>query len=152
MGSRLFLQKYTGVMMNKEESGNNNWSPCPPGTLMGLSSALKRREQIRRLQRIATMVAALLITIAAGNYAINQSSSVSSGPSYGGITCTDVGQSLPDFLSGRIDEGVRAKIESHLKQCSICASLARQLKEDQKQSADLQLPDQAGAAWVALRP
>ena len=53
--------------MTKETIPNDGWSPCPKGTLTGLSSTLKRRERIQRLQRVSSLVAMLLVADRSGN-------------------------------------------------------------------------------------
>ena len=121
--------------MTKKTISNDGWSPCPKGTLTGLSITLKRREQIQRLQRVSSLVAMLLVAIAAGTWFANRSSDVPMENNFGGITCTEVRDSLPQMVSGKADESLIAKITAHLAECPHCAELARKMKEGEMHAA-----------------
>ena len=118
-----------GEIMAKDTNPNDGWSPCPEGTLTGLAATLKRREQIQRLQRISSLVALLLVAIAAGTWFSNRSSEGSMESNYGGITCTEVQKSLPQMMSGSADESLVTRINAHLVRCPLCAEMARRMKE-----------------------
>lgn len=121
--------------MTKETISNDGWSPCPKGTLTGLSSTLKRRERIQRLQRVSSLVAMLLVAIAAGTWFANRSPDVPMENRYGGITCTEVRDSLPQMVSGKAEKGLVAKINAHLAECPRCAEMARKMKEQEMHAA-----------------
>jgi len=115
--------------MAKDINPSDGWSPCPKGTLTGLAATLKRREQIQRLQRISSLVALLLVAIAAGTWFSNRYSDGSMESNYGGITCSEVQKSLPEMMSGTADESLVTRINAHLVRCPHCAEMARRMKE-----------------------
>lgn len=127
--------------MNKVETINDNWSPCPPETLTVLAITLKRRQRRIKIQRIALLVAAVLITMAVGRYVANQPSG-NNTHSYAGITCSDVNQLLPDYVAGELDEGKRVRVEAHLKLCTYCSEIERRLRERQNGSVKVRLPNE----------
>ena len=127
--------------MAKETVSNDGWSPCPKGTLTGLSRTLKSRERVQRFKRISSLVAVLLITATAGTWFVNRSSDVPMENSYGGITCTEVRDSLPQMVSGKADERLVAKINAHLAECPRCAEMARKMKEREMHAAARQSVD-----------
>ena len=55
--------------------------------------------------------------------------------SYGGITCTEVRDSLPQMVSGKAEESLVAKINAHLAECPRCAEMARKMKEQDMHAA-----------------
>ncbi|MDA1229296.1 MAG: zf-HC2 domain-containing protein [Planctomycetota bacterium] len=130
--------------MANETIPNDGWSPCPKGTLTGLASTLKRRERIQRLQRVSSLVAVLLIAVAAGTWFANRSSDVSMENNYGGITCTEVRDSLPQMVSGKADESLVARINAHLAECPQCAEMARKMKEREMHAAAGHTPEVSG--------
>lgn len=134
----------TGVDMSEQESDVDKWSPCPPATLTALATVLKRRQRGNRIQRIVTIAAAVLIMAAAGRYLVIGTSSQPIGHSYAGISCEDVSQLLPSFISGDVNESQRLKIEAHLELCSSCRGLEQRLRDRQQQKpvASLRLSDE----------
>lgn len=122
--------------MKQPQLQTKEWSPCPPETLMLLSSTLKRRQRWNRLQRIVTISAAVMIIAAAGGYVISQILPQTAEKMYAGISCHEVSQSLPDFIAGKVDEKQRMKIEAHLQLCSSCRRLESQLRVQQHASAN----------------
>ena len=55
--------------------------------------------------------------------------------SYGGITCSEVRDSLPQMISGKADESLVARINAHLAECPLCAEMARKMKEREMHAA-----------------
>ena len=130
-----------GVKMNEVETVNDNWSPCPPETLTVLASVLKRRQRQNKMQRIALLIAAVLIIMTVGRFVANQQPGQEEH-SYAGITCRDVNQSLPDYVAGKLDESKRAKIAAHLKLCAYCSEIEHRLRERQNASAEVLLSNE----------
>lgn len=114
--------------MATDKNPSDGWSPCPEGTLTGLAANLRRRERIQHLQRISSLVALLLVAIAAGTWFSNLYSDGSMESNYGGITCTEVQKSLPQMMSGRAGESLVTRINAHLVRCPHCAEVARRMK------------------------
>lgn len=124
-----------GVNMAKSQHAEDDWLPCPPGTLTGLSSALKRQERWAQVQRVSSVAGALLIAVAAGVWFSNQQAPAPDNFSFGGITCMEVRDSLPKMMDGSASEELMMKVQVHLAECPQCAELAKKMKEREMHAA-----------------
>ncbi len=117
--------------MVKQQISEDGWGPCPKGTLTGLSVALKRRARWQQVQQASSLVAVLLLAVAAGTWFANRQPTHPEDYPYGGITCTEVRDSLPQMMSGKADESLATRIKAHLAECPRCAEMARRMKEQE---------------------
>ena len=115
--------------MSDPQLSNDGWRACPPGTLTELASGLRKVEQRKQRRRIVVGVATLLMMVTAGAWYSNQKGTLPDDYPYGGISCTEVKDSLPLMMSGTADAELAAKIQTHLAECPMCTKLARKLQE-----------------------
>ncbi len=121
--------------MSKSQHTDDDWLPCPPGTLAGLSSNLKSQERWIQVRRVSSVAAALMIVVAAGVWYTGQQSAAPENFSYGGITCVEVRDSLPQMMDGSASEELMMKVQAHLAECPRCAELAKKMKEREMHAA-----------------
>ena len=115
--------------MSNEQLSNDGWRSCPPGTLTGLASGLRKVEQRKQRRRIVVGVATLLMMVTAGAWYSNQRGTLPDDYPYGGISCMEVKDSLPQMMSCTANAELVAKIQAHLAECPRCAELARKMQE-----------------------
>lgn len=115
--------------MSDSQLSNDGWRSCPPGTLTGLASGLRKVEQRKQRRRIVVGVATLLMMVTAGAWYSNQKGTLPDDYPYGGISCMEVKDSLPLMMSGSADAELVAKIQTHLAECPRCAELAKKMQE-----------------------
>lgn len=115
--------------MSNPQLSNDGWRSCPPGTLTGLASGLRKVEQLKQRRRIVVGVATLLMMVTAGVWYSNQNGPLPDHYPYGGISCMEVKDSLPLMLSGTANAELVAKIQTHLAVCPRCAELVRKMQE-----------------------
>ena len=138
--ARLSRRINDGVNMAKSQHTEDDWLPCPPGTLTGLSSGLKRHERWTQFRRVSSVAAALMIVVAAGVWYSNQQPAAPDNFSYGGITCVEVRDSLPKMMDGSASEELMMKVQAHLAECPRCAELAKKMKEREMHAATESMP------------
>ena len=126
--------------MAKSQHTEDEWLPCPPGTLAGLSSNLKSQERWTQVRRVSGVAAALMIVVAAGVWYSNQQPPGMENYSYGGITCMEVRDSLPQMMDGSASEELMMKVQAHLAECPRCAELAKKMKEREMHAAKESMP------------
>lgn len=110
-----------------KDSNTASWEACPQGTLTGLSTELKHQRRRAELMRAAGAVSALLILVAVGWFAM-RSSNDRHEFHFGDITCSEVHQAMPAFLSGDIDQAVVEKIDIHLAACPQCQKYMEEMR------------------------
>ncbi len=119
--------------MAREQPAGNGWGECPPGTLVQLSSGLKRNETRRRFRRLTIPVVIILAAVALGRWYSGHPTDPADGFFYGGISCRQVRQVLPQFVAGAADADLATKIEAHLAKCGTCGHLAERLRNPRPQ-------------------
>lgn len=107
-----------------------DWGPCPPGTLSGLTAALKRRRRERLAWRAAAVASVLLAAATAGWYGPRAVVPDAEVQIHGGLTCREVRQRLPDYLHGRVAGGLVHQIEQHLAECPPCRDVWQRMQAD----------------------
>lgn len=110
------------------DSQSTTWEECPRGTLSGLSTCLRRRQCRQQIARISGVLSVVLMTVAAGWYTL-RSTSEPGESHYGGITCSEVHDSVPAYLAGELEPAVIERINAHFSECSGC----RKYMEQQRQ-------------------
>jgi len=121
--------------MAKSQHAEDGWLPCPPGTLAGLSSNLKSQERWTQVRRVSSVAAALMIAVAAGVWYTGQQPPGMENHSYGGITCVEVRDSMPQMMDGSASQELMMKVQAHLDECPRCAELAKKMKEREMHAA-----------------
>jgi hypothetical protein len=115
--------------MSNPRPSNDGWRSCPPGTLTGLATGLRKAEQRKQRLRIVGGVATLLLMFTAGAWYSNRYGTLPDDYPYGGISCMEVKDSLPQMMNGTASPELVAKIRTHLAECPRCAELARKMQE-----------------------
>ena len=109
-----------------------HWADCPSGEIGSLVKDLQaRRQQVSRretFRQVAVGVTSLAILVMAGVYAVPHFGLAE--PDYGGITCTEVKRLADEYIAGRLDGGVTARIDAHLAACDHCHSFMSELRDE----------------------
>lgn len=113
------------------DSNSTIWEPCPQGTLSGLSQGLKRRRRRAEMTRDAGVMSVLLIALTAGWFAVRSTKS-SEESRYGGITCAELKQIVPDYLTRDLDQLLVSRIEKHLTACPQCREYVREMESEEQ--------------------
>ncbi len=129
-----------GVNMAKSQQTEDGWLPCPPGTLVGLSTNLKSQERWTQVRRVSSVAAGLIIAVAAGIWYSGQQPPGMENHSYGGITCMEVRDSMPQMMDGSASEDLMMKVQAHLAECPQCAEMARKMKQRAMHAATQSAP------------
>ncbi|GAB5405614.1 MAG: hypothetical protein Aurels2KO_38450 [Aureliella sp.] len=111
---------------NSEETNSvDQWTPCEPGTLTQYATA-----RVESGAKASSMkIAGLSLAVACGLVAVIFSSSLflpnggdsnAELPYLGGLACTAVVDSMPDYFEGSLDEETHRKTTKHLLDCPAC--------------------------------
>lgn len=119
-----------GETMQQIQNSNDGWRTCPSGTLIQLSTRLRKSQQRQAVQRIAGITATLLLILTAGSWYPSQSHVLPDDYPHGGISCMEVRDSLPLILSDKANQKLVSKIRLHLSACPRCAELARRIQQE----------------------
>jgi hypothetical protein len=104
--------------MTAKHNFPNDWQPCRPGEVVGLVQRLRQSRQALVVRYRAATAALVLLAGAAGLYFVGV---LPAGePNFGGIVCSEVQRRAADFLTGRLEADVAARIRVHLSQCADC--------------------------------
>ena len=103
----------TGLERSDDPS-QEDWTKCPPGALRQMSSRLRSARRRRRVNRVGA-VAVLLATVAVGGYAGMQYLAAPQPVSHAEAIAL-----LPDFVEGKLDTALAARVEAHLQLCGAC--------------------------------
>lgn len=114
--------------MNTDKNLQDDWTPCPAGTLTGLKRRLHRTRRAERAWRLAAQASVLLVVVAAV-WVFTQTGGGRGTAEYdfGGITCTEVHRLLPKYMQGEVEPTIAEKIKLHLAECPRCQELVRQM-------------------------
>jgi hypothetical protein len=114
------------MKMNDQTKSNDQWQPCPKGTLAEYADRQVRMSSHRRWAAGIGITAIALLAI----FLVNsfQPISPSGEPNYGGITCTQVRLNLSSYTSGSVESSTGRRIADHLRQCPTCQQLVARSK------------------------
>lgn len=120
-------------IMSITSDENSLWEPCPPGELQRLGNRLGRQRRVRIAKRAASVVALLLIAVSGVYLSIGQRPEKKvPAPgefNFGGITCAEIHDILPQLKDGTLEEPVLTRVRNHIDECPHCKSLSRFLKQ-----------------------
>ncbi len=97
-----------------DNPAQEDWIECPPGALRQMSSRLRSARRRRTVNRVGA-VAVLLVTVGVGGYAGMQYLAAPQPVSHAESIAL-----LPDFVEGKLDTALAARVEAHLQQCGVC--------------------------------
>ena len=107
-------------------SNDQNWKPCPQGTLSEVKATQKRSNESPVMARRAAL--GLLLTAgAATGVAVTQSGSA---PEVRKLTCSTARGLLPQYLEGELHANDLASLENHLTYCSMCQGKLDMLRKE----------------------
>lgn len=126
--------------MNTESS--ISWEPCQSDFLAGISSQKHVAKRRRRSARRVAAASACLAFLAIGVWGV---SSLTRGPAenyFGGVSCSQVRESIPEMMAGGLAPKLSEQIEVHLQQCPRCQQLLEEMRAmaPQVESIGLKLP------------
>jgi len=98
---------------NKDE-----WDVCQPGEVGAVVQRLKTRRRTARLQAVGSMTA-LMVGIGFLSYYLTTVSPMIDNY-YAGISCTEMTQLAPQYVSGQLDAERSLQIRDHLGKCDRC--------------------------------
>lgn len=104
-------------------SDDQNWKPCPQGTLRDVKSELKRGEDTPVMARRAALGILLTAGATVGIVASQ------SGPEARQLTCSAAMKMAPDYVAGVLEGSDVVSLESHLEHCPKCRRKVGQMRE-----------------------
>lgn len=104
---------------------DENWKPCPPGTIDTVARDQKRADDQQQMTRRAvfSFVAVAGAGIAYGLWPKQP------GTSIGPLVCADVKSMAKDYVMGQLTPNQSAAVDAHLSYCKACAGYIEQLQE-----------------------
>jgi hypothetical protein len=110
-----------------------DWLPCPQGEvgqLVGRLRTRKRNLQIRRVTQLS-LVATGVFAVAVSWFAFAPAPAPAKpapiqAQTVASITCGEVRQRATEFVNGRVDGEMKARIEKHLHKCGSCAKFVKE--------------------------
>ena len=116
----------TPAIDHADDQHDDDWSPCPPGTLRALAEGLsdEKRRRARRRQIVAAAVSVCVLLTAITVYGTWLPPRESGG---GGLTCGEVMDALPDYVAGTLESPIRDGVDRHLEKCPECRQAYQEL-------------------------
>ena len=104
-------------------TSDENWTPCPPGTIDAVVSEhqrVKRREQSTRRVMLSLVVVAGVGMVSA---------MLPGRKSQSAIACGEVPKLAKQYLLGQMPPDQSAAFDAHLKRCPPCADYVERLRK-----------------------
>lgn len=115
--------------MKESTFGSGGWAACEAGDLRRVVRRLRVRRRDRQAARVIGTGGAAAVLVLVGFIALAQFRGTPQY-NYGNIACDSVRENLPDYMAGRVDKHLAAKINRHLAVCPKCGPLYRKMKSD----------------------
>jgi len=114
--------------MNPKKNGQRDeWAACQQGEIGQLAQQLKARRRFQSVQRGAGLVVVFLIVSAAGYFVVVDNPS-NGDLEFGGMTCSEVGRHVSEFIADTLHPELKSKIQQHLAHCPGCRERVEQLR------------------------
>ena len=110
--------------MNDPQQTNDNWEPCPPGTLTSLAQVEQIRQRRLFIAKTGGTAGAAALLLGTGWLAFNRNPA----PMPGGIACERVKELAPKYIAQSLDVDLVARIDQHVAACEDCRTLIDSLR------------------------
>lgn len=114
----------------------DEWRTCPAGKLSGLAGRIRARRSRQATMLVAGKAAAavgILLLVVSGVRMLKGTGGADMRN--GGISCTEVRRLAPEYMAGRTDDDVAARIRMHLGQCPLCQTFLEEMRRQSVESA-----------------
>ena len=120
-------------MPERQSNADDSWKPLGGGELQGLARSLcadrERTDRRKRLSLVGGVTAVAATVLLTAFFARDAGQPANSGDMhFAGISCTEVSNSMPDLMAGKVDELRSAQIQDHLRQCEACRARMKQVE------------------------
>lgn len=118
-----------------ENSSSSLWGQCPVGLLGQMIRRIRTRRRIQFAGRVGGYSVVILVAgMTFGRLWVrDQPSTSASEYNFGGISCTRVLDIAGDYLNGRVDGDLSARIRTHIAACPHCRPIVEKMMRDLEQ-------------------
>lgn len=104
-------------------TNDENWKPCPPGTISDVAIELKNLDSTQTFKRRAVLT---FVAVAGAGLAY---SFVPGRRRHDGIACEEIPGLARDYILGQLPPQQLAKMHVHLERCPPCADHVQAVRE-----------------------